>query len=396
MPTRSLVLTTILLVTATALAAPPTPADTPSATRADAEKALDRAGTNRPELEKALRDAPADQRAGMVFLIANMPDADLKSLRADFLLENLDLAYKVKSLVAWGAKIPDDVFLNNVLPYANVNESRDPWRKEFVELCLPLVKDCKTPGDAAQLLNRTVFAKLKVKYSTQRKQADQSPKVSIASGLASCTGLSILLSDACRSVCVPTRVVGTPLWSNNRGNHTWLEVWDGDWHFTGACEADPNGLDRAWFVGDAAQAKKDSQMHAIYAASFKKTDTLFPLVWARGRNDVYAENVTDRYTSKATPKGDRVRVSVRVWGPGKASRVVVPVEVVDGTDPKAVVSGESKGETADRNDILGFDLAPGREYNVRVGKPVRVEKPIKTEAGKDLTLEIELPGEEKK
>ena len=91
-----------------------------------------------------------------------------------------------------------------------------------------------------------------------------------------------------------------------------------------------------------------------------------------------------------------MRVSVRVWGPGKASRVVVPVEVVDGTDPKAVVSGESKGERADRNDILGFDLAPGREYKVRVGKPVRVEKPIKTEAGKDLTLEIELPGEEKK
>jgi hypothetical protein len=35
-----------------------------------------------------------------------------------------------------------------------------------------------------------------------------------------------------------------------------LEIHDGGWHFTGACEADPNGLDRGWFVGDAAKFYK--------------------------------------------------------------------------------------------------------------------------------------------
>ena len=34
-------------------------------------------------------------------------------------------------------------------------------------------------------------------------------------GVATCTGLSILLVDACRSVGVPARIAGTPLWSNN-------------------------------------------------------------------------------------------------------------------------------------------------------------------------------------
>jgi hypothetical protein len=368
-------------------------------TQKDAEQAVEaalaKAGKNRPELEKALRDAPADLRRGMVFLIENMPDADLTALKAHFLLENLDLAYKARAAVPWGKDIPEAIFFNNVLPYANVNESRDPWRKELYDLCLPIVKECKSPADAAKKLNGTVFEKLKVKYSTERKRADQSPKESIETGKASCTGLSIILCDACRSVCVPTRLVGTPLWANKRGNHTWVEIWDGDWHFTGACEQDPAGLDRGWFVGDAAQAKKDVPEHAIYAASFKKTEVLFPLVWAPGRKDVYAENVTDRYTAKAAPKMDGVKVSIRVWQAGQKNRVAMPVTVTEVADPKKMQTGQSKGDTADKNDILSFDLIPGREYTVTVGKPVLAVETVKATAGKDVILEIVLPAEKK-
>lgn len=72
----------------------------------------------------------------------------------------------------------------------------DEWRKEFYELCLPLVKDCKTPTEAVQVFNRELFKKLKLGYSTQRKAPNQSPKESIAQGKASCTGPSIVLSDA--------------------------------------------------------------------------------------------------------------------------------------------------------------------------------------------------------
>lgn len=265
----------------------------------DVEQALTQAGKNRGELEKALRKAPASQRRGMAFLIANMPQGDLRSLRADFLLENVALAYKARAELKWGRAIPEDIFLNDVLAYANLDETREPWRKEMFELCLPLVKDCLTPAEAAQKLNATIFGKLKVRYSTARKKANQSPKESIDLGLASCSGLSILLSDACRSVCVPARLAGTPMWANNRGNHTWVEIWDGRWHFTGAAEYDAAGLDRAWFVGDAAQAKKADPKYAIYAASFRKTKTHFPLVWDAEARQVSAENVTDRYTAKS-------------------------------------------------------------------------------------------------
>jgi hypothetical protein len=350
---------------------------------ADVEKQLAAARDNRGELEKALLATPKEQQPGMEFLLKHMPERDLTTLKADYLTGNVTLAYKSRAAVPWGKDIPDAVFFNNVLPYANLDETRDPWRKELTDLCLPMVKDCKTPAAAAELLNRELFPKLKVKYSTQRKAPNAGPKQTMETGLASCTGLSILLSDACRSVCVPTRVVGTPLWANKRGNHTWLEIWDKDWHFTGACEPDPAGLDRGWFVGDAAQAKKDVPEHAIYAASFAKTETHFPLVWARNAKTVNAENVTDRY-AKPAAKTDTVRVLIRVIDASK-KRVVADVTMTDG---KKELTGKSKGESADTNDFLTFDLKPDAEYTVTVSG---VTKAFKTDAaGKTQTVQVEL------
>ena len=95
----------------------------------EVEQALKKAGDNHDELQNALTKTPEEARKGMAFLVANMPDRDLKSLHADFLLENVDLAYKARNETAWGKQVPEEVFLNNVLPYANVDESRDPWQQ---------------------------------------------------------------------------------------------------------------------------------------------------------------------------------------------------------------------------------------------------------------------------
>ena len=352
----------------------------------DVEQALARAKDNRAELEKALAGVPEGERKGMAFLVANMPERDLTSLKADFLLTNCELAYKARKEVPWGKDIPEEIFLNDVLPYANVDEKRDAWRKEFYDLCMPLVKDCKTPTEVVQKLNTELYPKLKVVYSTQRRAPNQSPKETIEQGKASCTGLSIILSDACRSVCVPARLVGTPLWADKRGNHTWVEVWDKGWHFTGACEPDPQGLDRGWFVGAAAQAKKDVPEHAIYAASFKKTGQHFPLVWARNNRDVPAENVTDRY-AKPPAKAATFQLRVKVVD-AEGKRVARPVAVTAAGGAKPLHDGTSRDETADANNFLAFDLPPDAEFVVKVGDTTTT---VKTgAAGEHRLVEIKL------
>ena len=60
------------------------------------DQALVKAGDNATELTAALKNAPDNQKEGMAFLIAYMPERDLKELTADFLLENTAYAYQAR------------------------------------------------------------------------------------------------------------------------------------------------------------------------------------------------------------------------------------------------------------------------------------------------------------
>lgn len=328
---------------------------------------LSKSGANRIELLKALRQVPGGQREGIQFLVENMPLQDLQSIKAVFLLDNLAMTYNVMQEVPWANSIPLDIFLNDVLPYASVNESRDDWRKRLYEICQPLIKNCKTPGEAAMALNQQIFKLLKVKYSTKRRVPNQGPFETMVTGVATCTGLSILLVDACRAVGVPARIVGTPLWSNNSGNHTWVEIWDGSWLFTGAAEQNPNGFNRGWFVDNASKAIKDNDSHAIYATSFKKTNLNFPLSWAKDVDHVSAINVTDSYTQNAKPvKSFGLSLMVDVYDKPLGERVSAKVIIADAENIHVKFNGISKGDTADMNDHLFFQLPKQKTYLLEV------------------------------
>ena len=293
------------------------------------------------------------------FLVENMPARDRASLSAEFLNENLDLAFRARGEFPWAKQVPEALFLNDVLPYAVFDETREAWRGDFLEKARPIVKDAKTASEAAQALNREFFNLIQVHYNTGRKQPNQSPAESIALGKATCTGLSIILVDACRAVGIPAHAVGTPLWANERGNHTWVEIWDGGWHFTGADEHDKDGLNRGWFTNDAAQAKADVPKHAIYATSWKREGLSFPMVWAEGNEEVAAVNVTDRYAKAAAPAAEPLcKLGVRLFGQGNSERIVGKIRVFDSS---GALLGESdtKAGTADMNDMPRIPVKPG-------------------------------------
>ena len=338
------------------------------------EAALEKAGDNRGALRLALDSSPIEQREGMEFLIVNMPQRDLETLSSEFLLEEVQLAYETWTRSPWKNDIPKEIFFNNVLPYANINERRDSWRKDFKERFQPLVEGATTLSLAAARLNQKLFPLVNVRYSTQRPKADQSPYESIKSSTASCTGLSVLLIDACRAVGIPARFVGTPRWSDKSGNHSWIEVWDNGWHFTGAAEPNGDELDKAWFIGRASTAVRDDPMNAIYAVSFQKTPIHFPLVWDRSIDYISAVNVTDRYTrlAKNPPEGS-VETMFRVLDRQTGRRTAASIQVFD-TEGKLVFEGVSKDERFDANDHLNVFLPKGNEFSLEVREGKNVKK----------------------
>ena len=118
------------------------------------------------------------------FLVENMPAADRETLSSAFLVENLDLAIKARSEFPWAKAVPEEIFLNDVLPYAVLDETRGPWRADFHAKAGEIVKECDSLTSAAQALNRGFFKLVKVHYNTGRKRPNQSPKESMESGIA--------------------------------------------------------------------------------------------------------------------------------------------------------------------------------------------------------------------
>ena len=273
----------------------------PQAHRPAVTAALDSAAADRrAELLAALGAAKGPQRTALAFLIANMPPRDLRSLPIDQLVENVALACRARTEAPWSKRISEAMFLNDVLPYAVVNERRDRWRADFRLPFKDKALKFHSPGAAAVMLNREVFEVLKVKYhATKGRRPNQGPLASAELGWASCTGLSILLIDACRAVGIPARMAGIPQWPDGKGNHNWVEVWDDGWHVLGAAES--TQLDKAWFDAKTAKIAKTNptkRLHRIYATSFRKTDKHFPLAWAGSITYVPAVDVTAFYAER--------------------------------------------------------------------------------------------------
>lgn len=296
-------------------------------------------------------------RRAAYFLTDNMPPQDRGTLGVDFLMDDLQWALKARSEFPWAAKVPERIFLNDVLPYASLDEPRDPWRAEFYQLASDIVRGCTNATEAAQALNRDLFKKINVHYNLARKRNNQSPAESMAQGKATCTGLAIILVDACRAVGVPARIAGVPEWAQKEGNHTWVEIWDGDWYFTGADEYDKQGLNRGWFNNDAAlTARSQNPLNQIYATSWRRTGDYFPLAWNLGSRDVPAVNVSARYAALAidtntaeaavharlrtTPDGERLAAEVELRSPGG----------------KLLGRDRTRAGTADMNDMPDFNL----------------------------------------
>lgn len=354
----------------------------PAEWRADLDAAI--ASSERgEELKAALETMDKSQRKDMAYLIINMPDFDRNGIDLELLKENVEYANIAREQFVWAQQLPEEVYLCDVLPYAVVDEVRDSWRKELYAIFAPEVEGCATMYDAVCAVNANIPRLTGVDYNTLREKTNQSPSESMRQGMASCTGLSILLVDAYRAVGIPARFVGTASWHDNRGNHSWTEVWlDGEWRVTEYYF--PSQLDHLWFMPDASKAKADDRTYAIYATRFAGGNDWFPMVWADEDEDgpieelpkwVGAENVTQHYIDLAYEQYTRhleagTHTFLRIAGykeQGKTEqsgdRVAMGVDIFRGTEQMG--GGLTAGELRDMNDFFSVLLPKNTEYELR-------------------------------
>jgi hypothetical protein len=314
------------------------------------------------ELQRAVELAPAEQKVALKKLIAGMPERDQQTLKADYLLRNTALAFEAKAKAPWGAQIPDEIFVNYLLPYSAIGEEVDDWRADFRARFLPVIDGLQKPGEAAHKINTVLWKMLDVVYSPKREKPDQSPYHSMRIKMASCTGLSILLIDACRSVGIPARFVGC-LWAHKPGNHSWVEVWqEGAWYHLGAF--DGAGLNDVWFNNDVVFNRTNDPQYAIFAYAWLPAESSAMRSMTSGRNTPRPViDVTQRYLDLFKKNRDcRINVVVR---DASGKRIVRNVCLVQG-DKR--VSGKTYDDTRDLNSHFTFVAPEGTVARIQASK----------------------------
>lgn len=196
----------------------------------------------------------------------------------------------------WVSNVPQDLVTHFVQPDTVLDEIPCDWRPVLTPLVKPLVSDCRDAREATLRLASTLRQATGVYYSTERSKHNMNVLEALAEKKVSCTGQSILLICALRSVGIPARAVGVATWNHIEGNHTWAEAWfDGGWHMIEYNEKDFN---TSWVMENIGMLNPLHPWQRVRAASPRGNDN-----WTIPGHDKpeppRAKDVTERYLKLA-------------------------------------------------------------------------------------------------
>ena len=287
------------------------------------------------EIEAGLSLCSEEETLLMKFFYGTMPLRDAGEYPFETFLGYVRHALWLRKTMDWCKKLPEDLFVHDVLYYRINSEDISDCRQFFYDQ----LKDRIAGLDEYQ-------AAVEINYwcaehATYEMADDRTagPMTMYRSGKGRCGEESTFTVTTLRSVGLAARQVYTPRWAHCDDNHAWVEVWvNGEWHFLGACEPEEK-LDRGWFTGPAGQALLiHSRTFGDYAAGEREE--------VIGRDGVVVcHNVTASYT-----KTRRLRIQVRKQDNTPAAHTQVSVEILNMAEyfPAAVLETDEQGETSIR------------------------------------------------
>jgi len=236
------------------------------------ENALRQAGNNRKELEKVLKHysrSPADSlkfRAAE-FLIANMPGKyseymdgqwsdiatvylrwtsssnkqmvldtygldetvrkdDVTHITAEYLINNIDLAFKVWQEMPWGKHVPFDVFCEEILPYRVSSEPLENWRNKVLASFADIYNSFRNDTTITSVEACRRVNDLLPRFRMDKDFPPMSYSQLMATTRSTCDGMAALGIFVMRGLGIPVTLEMTPMWHDYPWGHTWNSVRD--------------------------------------------------------------------------------------------------------------------------------------------------------------------------
>jgi hypothetical protein len=157
-------------------------------------------------------------------------DPDLETITAEFLIENIDLAFTAWREKPWAQEITFEAFCEHILPYRGSNEPLDSWRPACMERLAHLTGELDDPEDleaAGRAVQREAARWVGFNEIYYLHPTDQGFSEMLDARRGRCEDISNMLAYAFRANAILSATDYTPFWADRDNNHAWEVLLDG-------------------------------------------------------------------------------------------------------------------------------------------------------------------------
>jgi hypothetical protein len=158
-------------------------------------------------------------------------DADVETVSAELLIENIELAFQAWREKPWARDLTFEAFCEYILPYRGSNEPVNSFRSACLARYADLPQRMNNPTDAqeaARLIRKDVHQWVRFSELYYLHPTDQSFDEMNQRRLGRCEDISNMMMYAMRANAIPSVSDYTPWWADRDNNHAWEVTLDAE------------------------------------------------------------------------------------------------------------------------------------------------------------------------
>ena len=152
---------------------------------------------------------------------------DSQTITADFLITQIDFAFQAWREKPWAKELSFDSFCEYVLPYRGSNEPLEPWREFFwlkYEDIESKMTDPSDPIEAVCIINDDIKSWFSFDPRFYYHPTDQGLSEMLENSIGRCEDMTNLTIYAMRANGLAVTSDYTPYWANTGNNHAWNAI----------------------------------------------------------------------------------------------------------------------------------------------------------------------------
>lgn len=168
---------------------------------------------------------------------------DLDVVQAEFLIENIDLAFDVWKTYPWCRHLTEEEFCQVLLPYRMRNEALEDWRRYYYDKYKPVADSLAAVGATMEEVVFFINNHYGKRYTHEadKYRGDLSYRLIERIGGGTCDHLAMNAAQVMRAIGIPLNIDVLPYHGKVNGGHTYNSFYDerGEFHYFSPYEREP-------------------------------------------------------------------------------------------------------------------------------------------------------------